>query len=112
MFRSPLLAASVLAFCALPALATETCMFTEECFESEGCAETAFSMTIDGTSLITDAETISVTTGGSDTVAVFVGYTSSAFHALTREKGGAARYATHIFDGVMMVNYLGTCEDD
>lgn len=106
-FLSCLLAAGWLA---TAASAEETCTFTQECFEGEACTETAFTMTIDGDKLVTDAETISVNTGGSDTVGVFVGYTSSAFHVLTREKNGPARYATHIFDGVMMVNYLGTCE--
>lgn len=88
----------------------EVCTFVTECFEGDGCYETQFEMTIDGNELITDAETIPVTTGGSDTVNVFVGYSNSAFHVLTREIGGAARYSTHIFDGVLMVNYLGTCE--
>lgn len=95
---------------ATSAFAGENCTFTQECFEAEACTETYFTMAIEGDTLVTDAETISVNTGGSDTVGVFVGYTSSAFHVLTREKNGPARYATHIFDGVMMVNYLGTCE--
>lgn len=88
----------------------EQCTFTSECFEGEACAETSFTMTIEDGKLITDAETIPVTSGGSDTVNVFVGYTASAFHVLTREKGNQARYSTHIFDGPLMVNYLGTCE--
>ncbi|MEL6608985.1 MAG: hypothetical protein AAFO93_08745 [Pseudomonadota bacterium] len=108
MIRS-LLTAGLL-FGALPALASETCTFTTECFESEACAETAFEMSIEGDTLITDAETIPVTSGGSATKGVFVGYTASAFHVLTREIDGEARYSTHIFDGMMMVNYLGTCE--
>lgn len=96
--------------CVGAAAQAETCTFTTECFESEGCSETNFSMAIEGDTLVTDAETIPVTSGGSETKGVFVGYTSSAFHVLTREKGGAARYSTHIFDGMMMVNYMGTCE--
>jgi hypothetical protein len=91
-------------------LAAEQCNFTLECFEGENCSETTFSMQIEGNTLVTDAETIPVSSGGSDKVNVFVGYTPSAFHVLTREKGGAARYSTHIFDGVLMVNYIGTCE--
>jgi hypothetical protein len=87
----------------------EICTFTSECFEDESCAETAFSITIDGASLITDAETIPVSKGGSEKLSVFVGYTDSAFHVLTRETTGGARYSTHIFDGPLMVNYLGTC---
>ncbi|MEM8979213.1 MAG: hypothetical protein AAGD04_07000 [Pseudomonadota bacterium] len=96
---------------ALPAAAAaeEICRFTTECFEGEACSETAFDMTIAGDKLITDAETIPVSTGGSATKNVFVGYTASAFHVLTREKEGAARYSTHLFEGLMMVNYMGTC---
>lgn len=92
------------------AAAAEVCTFTTECFEDEGCNETMFEMTVEDGKLITDAETIPVGTGGSDTVNVFVGYTNSAFHVLTREVDGAARYSTHLFEGVMMVNYMGTCE--
>lgn len=87
----------------------ETCTFTNECFEGETCAETNFTIEITDAALITDAETIPVTSGGSETVNVFVGYTSSAFHVLTREVDAEARYSTHIFDGPLMVNYLGTC---
>ncbi len=104
------IAACVLTVCIGTTAQAETCTFTTECFENEACTESTFSMAIEGNTLVTDAETISVTSGGSDTKGVFVGYTESAFHVLTREKGGAARYSTHIFDGVLMVNYLGTCE--
>lgn len=100
---------ATLALTATGALA-ETCTFTTECFEAEACQETNFEITIEGDTLVTIAETIPVTSGGSDTKGVFVGYTSSAFHVLTREKSGPARYSTHIFDGMMMVNYMGTCE--
>lgn len=88
----------------------EVCTFTSECFEGEECSETMFEMTVEDDKLITDAETIPVGTGGSDTVNVFVGYTNSAFHVLTREVNGEARYSTHLFEGIMMVNYMGTCE--
>jgi len=98
----------VLAVVTAPAVA-ETCTFTQECFEAEGCSDTAFSMQIDGNEMITDAETIPVSTGGSETTRVSVGYTASAFHVLTRETDGGARYSTHIFDGPLMVNYLGSC---
>lgn len=94
----------------IPGLAlAEICTFTVECFEGETCAETTFTLEIVDGTLITDAETIPVTSGGSDTIGVFVGYTPSAFHVLTREAGADARYSTHIFDGPLMVNYLGTC---
>lgn len=97
-----------LAICTVPAFA-ETCTFTKECFEADACSETAFSMEIDGNQMITDAETIPVSTGGSETTRVSVGYSASAFHVLTRENGGEARYSTHIFAGPLMVNYLGSC---
>jgi len=90
--------------------AAETCVFEIECFENESCQDTNFSIAIEGDTLVTDAETIAVNTGGSETKGVFVGYTASAFHVLTREVGGQARYSTHIFDGMLMVNYMGTCE--
>ena len=88
----------------------EVCTFTQEGFEDEACLETQFEITIEGDTLVTVSETIPVTTGGSDTTSVFVGYSSSAFHVLTREKQGQARYSTHLFEGLLMLNYLGTCE--
>ncbi len=105
---SILKAVMALAVCSAPAIA-ETCTFTQECFEAEGCSETTFSMEIEGNQMITDAETIPVSTGGSETIRISVGYSASAFHVLTRETGGAARYSTHLFEGPLMVNYLGTC---
>ena len=104
------IATAVLISCLAGPVLAEQCTFTIECFEDESCQETHFGLEISGDTLITDAETISVTTGGSDTKGVFVGYTASAFHVLTREIGGQARYSTHIFDGLLMVNYMGTCE--
>ena len=106
--RGSILGTMIVGLSAGSALA-EQCIFTTECFEGDGCSETTFSMSIEGKTLVTDAETIPVSIGGSDTLNVFVGYTESAFHVLTRQKGGDARYSTHIFDGPLMVNYLGTC---
>lgn len=88
----------------------EACTFTLECFEGEECSATEFSMQVEGGQIITDAETFSVTRGGSTEVAVYVGVTDSAFHLLTHDSvTGSARYSTHIFDGPLMVNYLGLC---
>lgn len=100
-----------LVFCVfLPAAAlTENCTFTTECFEAETCAETDFSMLVDGGNIITPSETIQVTKGGSDEVAVYVGITPSAFHLLTHSANGFARYSTHIYKGPLMVSYLGEC---
>lgn len=103
------------AFCAALALSAqsalaEVCTFTTECFEDEACTDTMFQMTIDGETLITDAETIAANTGGNGATGVFVGSTSSAMHLLIRQTGGAARYSTITFAGPMMVSYLGTCE--
>lgn len=100
---------SVIATLTAPAAFAETCTFTLECYENETCQETAFEMTVEDDKLITDAETIPVSTGGSATVNVFVGYSPSAFHVLTREIDGAARYSTHMFADITMINYLGTC---
>lgn len=88
----------------------ERCTFTLECFEGEVCSETNFSMDAFEDRLITDAETIPVSAGGVGDTHSFVGFTESAMHLLTRKIGGDARYSTHIFDGPLMVNYLGTCE--
>ena len=101
---------AIAALCFAQSAQAELCTFTQECFENESCQETLFEMTIEGDTLVTVYETIPVTTGGSDMVNVFVGYSSSAFHVITREKQGEARYSTHFFDGLMMVNYLGACE--
>ncbi len=102
-----------LVICAAPAFGG-TCIFKQECFEGDGCAETAFSMEIDGNQMITDAETtplsaIPTDADGSDVARVSVGHTASAIHVLTRQVGGDARYSTHIFDGPLMINYLGSC---
>lgn len=88
----------------------EVCTFTTECFEGDGCYETAFEMTVENGQLISDAETIPVTSTVSEAAEVFVGNSGSAVHVLTRGSDGAARYSTHIFDGMLMLNYLGTCE--
>jgi len=107
MSRPSFIFASLLAMSA--PVAAETCNFTSECYEDESCAETTFSMEVHPDKLVTDAETIPVGTGGSDTVNVFVGYTANGFHVLTREVNGQARYATHYFEGPIMINYIGTC---
>ncbi|MGR3501321.1 hypothetical protein [Pseudaestuariivita sp.] len=91
------------------ALAEEVCTFTVECYETEGCAESAFEITISGDTLVTEFGTIEVNSGGGETGA-FVGHGLGAMHMLTRTKGGAARYTTHIFSDVQMVSYAGTCE--
>ena len=97
----------------MSALAAQ-CTFTTECFESEACSETAFTVAIeekDGkTILVSDAETIPVSVGGSDVARVYVGVTESAFHLMSRAADGTARYSTHLYDGPMMINYLGNCE--
>jgi len=88
----------------------DVCTFTTECFEGDGCYETAFEMTVENGQIISDAETIPVTSTVSDAAEVFVGNSGSAIHVLTRGSDGAARYSTHIYDGMLMLNYLGTCE--
>ncbi len=96
-------------FLSAGAVVAETCTFTTECFEAENCSETDFSMIVDRGKILTDAETIPVTRGGSDEVAVYVGFSGSAFHLLTHNANGFARYTTHIFSGPMVVSYLGEC---
>lgn len=91
-------------------LAAQTCTFTSECFEAEACGDTSFSMSVENGAMVTDAETIPVSQGGSAETRVFVGVTASAFHVLTAGSDGTARYSTHIFDGPLMVNYLGACD--
>ncbi len=90
------------------------CTFTTECYESETCNATSFNIALeekDGkTMLVSDAETIPVSVGGSDATRIYVGVTDSAFHLMSRAADGVARYSTHIYDGPMMVNYLGNCE--
>ena len=107
------LAALVLWLSPVSALAME-CTFTTECFESETCSESAFTVAIEekdgATLLVSDAETITASVGGSDTVRIYVGVTDSAFHIMSRAADGVARYSTHLYDGPMMVNYLGNCE--
>lgn len=90
------------------------CTFTTECFESESCSESAFTVSVEenggATLLVSDAETIPVSVGGSDDVRIYVGVTESAFHLMSRGSNGIARYSTHLYDGPIMVNYLGNCK--
>lgn len=97
-----------------PAMAID-CKFTTECFESEACSDTSYDVSIeenDGkTALITVSETVPVSLGGSDVMRVYVGVTDGAFHLLSRAADGTARYTNHLFQGPMVVSYLGKCED-
>ena len=107
--------AALAALLALPLAAQTTqCTFTTECFESEICTDTSFSMAIEQTegktALVSDAETVTASVGGSDTVRVYVGVTDSAFHLMSRAADGTARYSTHLYEGPMVVSYLGNCE--
>ncbi|SHE29831.1 hypothetical protein SAMN05444273_10117 [Litoreibacter ascidiaceicola] len=105
--------ASCAALLGTPVLA-DTCTFTTECFEAEACADSAFSVAIEqkdgATLLVSDAESFPVSVGGSDAVRIYVGVTESAFHLMSRATDGTARYSTHLYDGPLMVNYLGNCE--
>lgn len=107
-------AVMVLACLATPAVAIE-CNFKTECFEGEACIDTAYDISIEendgATTLVTVAETIPVSLGGSDVMRVYVGVTDSAFHLLSRAADGTARYTNHLFQGPMVVSYLGTCEE-
>ncbi|MGR3484665.1 MAG: hypothetical protein ACU0BF_04915 [Paracoccaceae bacterium] len=107
MTKAPILIAAVLL--AQAAAAQETCTFDTRCVEAEACAPTDHVVTIDGERLITPGGTISVTTGGSATVGVFVGYDAAAFHVLTRRREGPARYAQHRFTDIVATTYLGSC---
>lgn len=94
------------------------CTFTTECFEQEACQDTQFQLEFrassDGSSeleLVTDAETVGVSVGGSGQVAYLAGLTPSGFHVLTvTRETGAARYTNHIGDGPLVASYIGTCE--
>ena len=88
----------------------EQCNFTLECFEGDGCSETSFDFSIEDGQMISDAETVPVTQTGTDDTRVYTGQTSSAFHVVTKASDGSARYSTHLFDGPLMINYIGTCE--
>ena len=99
-------------------LAGNLCTFTTECFENEASQETAFTMEyragLGGANefeLVTDAETIAVSVGGSGDVAYLAGMTESGFHVLTvTRETGAARYTNHVASGPFTVSYLGSCE--
>jgi hypothetical protein len=99
---------------AAQANAATQCTFTTECFEAEACTETSFAVSLDetdaGLTLSSDAESFPVALGGSDKVRVYVGFTQSAFHLLTATDTKSARYTTHIYDGPLLVSYLGSCE--
>lgn len=99
---------------ATPAAAIE-CNFTKECFEAEACTATLFDIEIDETEgarkIVTPAETVPVSLGGSDLVRIYVGVTNGAFHLLSRTADGAARYTNHLYQGPMVVSFLGTCKE-
>ena len=105
---------ALLAVTSSAALAAD-CTFTTECFDAEGCAETEFKAALvenadGGARLVTDAQNISLSQGGSADLRVYFGLTPSSIHLLSVSEAGPARYTTHIFDGPIMVNYVGVCE--
>ncbi|MEP3346199.1 MAG: hypothetical protein ABJN34_00495 [Litoreibacter sp.] len=107
--------ATALALLATPIAAqTHQCTFTAECFEAESCSDTAFNLSIEAqsgrVSLVSDAETVPVTSSGNDDFRIYAGGNENAYHLLSLGSDGTARYSTHINGGPLMVNYLGTCE--
>ncbi len=112
----------VILLSALPASAQTrdifaTCRFATECFEAEPCAETDFSFSVSrddahGFVIRTDAEDIPGMAFDNylpDATSALIGATDTAYHMLTIEPGGAARYSVHM-KGPMSVSYLGACE--
>lgn len=103
-----------------PAMAqtASICTFTTECYENQACQDTEFQLEFragaggpNDLEIVTDAETVSVSVGGSGEVAYLAGMTRNGFHVLTvTRESGAARYTNHIGDGPQTVTYLGSCE--
>ena len=95
------------------------CSFTTECLESEACADTDYGFEVFWKSERHEAITVitpSETTGGrierrDHGATTVVAEGDNAMHFLTVATDGAARYSTHIFDGPMVVSYLGRCDE-
>ncbi|MGR3467417.1 MAG: hypothetical protein ACU0CI_06010 [Shimia sp.] len=85
------------------------CTFTQECFEGEACVETAFTLATDGSTIITDAETlrgVAMTADGQRIVSVVAGGQT----ALLSIAADAARYSVHFNADGFAIHYIGTCE--
>ena len=109
-------------FLLLPSLANASdayasCRFTTECFETEVCTDTDFSFAVNhnddlGFVIQTDAENIGglvFDNRGTDAASTLIGQTETAYHMLTINPDGAARYTVHMA-GPMMISYAGQCE--
>ena len=94
-----------------------SCHFTTECFESEACSDTDFRFVVNHDDdlafvILTDAEDIDglvFDNRGQDAASTLIGMTDTAYHMLTINPDGAARYSVHM-EGPMAIFYSGQCE--
>ena len=93
------------------------CHFTTECFETDACADTDFRFAVthdddQGFVIQTDAENIGglvFDNRGTEAASTLIGQTDTAYHMLTINPDGAARYTVHM-EGPMTISYAGQCE--
>ena len=93
------------------------CRFAQECLEGETCNATDFELTVRhddlaGFALESLAETVAglvFDNGQPDSTSTLVASGETAYHLLTIERDGAARYTVHM-QGPMAITYLGSCE--
>ncbi len=100
-----------------------SCAFVSECFEAESCADTTFSVALNGRAvgvkaidmpvefeMISDTGTTTLIGVRSSAAYSLSGGAFQARHLMTIAEGGAARYTLHYADGPMAISYLGACE--
>lgn len=98
-----------------------TCTFATECIVGEACNETAYSVTLEGTTgapedvmgamvtMTSDAETVEMTGMRTEEALIMVAGDPSMYRILTITPGGAL-LTTHIASVPMAITYAGTCE--
>ncbi|MGR3490458.1 MAG: hypothetical protein ACU0DW_00255 [Shimia sp.] len=88
-----------------------TCTFTQECFEGESCAETAFTLTANGSSITTDAETLNGIATRAEGQRI-ISAISGGQAVLLSIGADAARYTVHFNADGFAIHYVGMCEAD
>lgn len=99
-----------------------TCTFTTECMDTEGCADTAYSVKIEGqaggtsedslvvgANMISDAETVAVIGTLQDGTLRLTAPDPAMPQLLTSTADGA-RLTAHIASATLAITYAGTCE--
>ena len=101
----------------------KNCQMLSECYDTDGCADTTYSMKLEGRAggLTADDMVLAATlTDDSETIEMLGTLTSSATllsdvgtnarRILTISPDGQARFTVHFIDGPVSITYAGICE--